>query len=124
MVWRCFTLYGMGKNGDQDLNFMQNKTLAESDRNGVEVHLFEVLVPTVIHISWTCILGRQPLSRNTKGEDGVPRKVWMFPLKLQTGSQTIPEASFNKYIKEKEKLAEKLTLDKLKERAEQMKVIK
>ena len=37
---------GMGKNGDQDLNFMQNKTLAESDRNGVEVHLFEVLVPT------------------------------------------------------------------------------
>jgi 5-methylcytosine-specific restriction protein A len=25
---------------------MQNKTLAESDRNGVEVHLFEVLVPT------------------------------------------------------------------------------
>ena len=26
---------GMGKNGDQDLNFRQNKTLAESDRNGV-----------------------------------------------------------------------------------------
>ncbi|MFA6984211.1 MAG: HNH endonuclease, partial [Sedimentibacter sp.] len=110
---------GMGKNGDQDLNFMQNKTLAESDRNGVEVHLFEVLVPTEYIYRGLVSLAGSPYQEIQKGEDGVPRKVWMFPLKLQTGSQTIPEASFNKYIKEKEKLAEKLTLDKLKERAEQ-----
>ncbi len=110
---------GMGKNGDQDLNFMQNKTLAESDRNGVEVHLFEVLVPTKYIYRGLVSLAGSPYQEIQKGEDGVPRKVWMFPLKLQTGSQTIPEASFNKYIKEKEKLAEKLTLDKLKERAEQ-----
>ena len=33
---------GMGKIGDQVLKGNQNKTLAESRTNGVEVHLFEV----------------------------------------------------------------------------------
>lgn len=33
---------GMGKNGDQSLTFAQNRTLAESNENGVDVHLFEV----------------------------------------------------------------------------------
>ena len=32
----------------------------------------------------------------------------MFLLKLQIGSQSIPEASLRKYIKEKEEAAEKL----------------
>ena len=36
---------GMGKTGDQTLT-SQNRTLAESGHNGVEVHLFEVLHPT------------------------------------------------------------------------------
>lgn len=33
---------GMGKKGDQSLDFAQNKTLYESPKNGVNVHLFEV----------------------------------------------------------------------------------
>lgn len=33
---------GMGQKGDQSLTFAQNKTLAESNSNGVTVHLFEV----------------------------------------------------------------------------------
>ena len=37
---------GMGKIGDQTLSGNQNKTLAESDTNGVEVHLFEVFERT------------------------------------------------------------------------------
>lgn len=42
--WYGDTLHytGMGKTGDQTLT-SQNRTLAESDHNGVEVHLFEVL---------------------------------------------------------------------------------
>ena len=36
---------GMGKVGDQTLLGNQNKTLAESDGNGVDVHLFEVFTP-------------------------------------------------------------------------------
>jgi 5-methylcytosine-specific restriction protein A len=31
---------GMGQKGDQRLDYAQNKTLAESDRNGVAVYLF------------------------------------------------------------------------------------
>ena len=34
---------GMGKSGDQDINWAQNATLAECGRNGVDVHLFEVI---------------------------------------------------------------------------------
>lgn len=34
---------GMGKSGDQDIHWAQNATLAESDYNGVDVHLFEVI---------------------------------------------------------------------------------
>ncbi len=110
---------GMGKNGDQDLYFSQNKTLAQSDTNGVEVHLFEVLVPTEYIYRGVVYLADKPYQEIQKGEDGVPRKVWMFPLKLNTGSQAIPEDSFNKYIKEKEKTAEKLSLSELQKRAEQ-----
>lgn len=33
---------GMGQKGDQSLTFAQNKTLAESNSNGVTVHLFEI----------------------------------------------------------------------------------
>jgi len=35
---------GMGKSGDQSLDFAQNKTLAESNNNVIKVHLFEVVV--------------------------------------------------------------------------------
>ena len=34
---------GMGKNGDQNINWAQNATLAACGRNGVDVHLFEVM---------------------------------------------------------------------------------
>lgn len=32
----------MGQTGDQSFYFMQNKTLFESNDNGVQIHLFEV----------------------------------------------------------------------------------
>ena len=34
---------GMGKKGDQDIRWSQNATLADSDRNNVGIHLFEVI---------------------------------------------------------------------------------
>lgn len=41
---------GMGKNGDQNIDFPQNKTLDESNTNGIEVFLFEVIKKENIHI--------------------------------------------------------------------------
>ena len=42
--WFGDTLHytGMGKKGDQDINASQNRTLNESNTNGVDVFLFEV----------------------------------------------------------------------------------
>lgn len=34
---------GMGKSGDQDINWAQNATLAKCRYNGVDVHLFEAI---------------------------------------------------------------------------------
>lgn len=40
--WICEVLHytGMGKSGDQDINWGQNVTLAACGRNGVDVYLF------------------------------------------------------------------------------------
>ena len=48
-MWHGDVLHytGMGKVGDQVLAGNQNKTLYESGRNGIHVHLFEVLDPEV-----------------------------------------------------------------------------
>ena len=37
---------GMGQEGDQKLDFAQNRTLKDSAKNGVTVHLFEVFKDT------------------------------------------------------------------------------
>lgn len=77
---------GMGKIGDQDINYRQNKTLAESDTNGVEVHLFEVFVPSQYIYRGIVSLAGKPYQEIQKDENGVPRKVWMFPLKLKSNT--------------------------------------
>ena len=73
---------GMGKIGDQTFIGNQNKTLAESDTNGVEVHLFEVFHATQYTYQGIMKLARQPYQEQQQGEDGKIRKGWMFPLKV------------------------------------------
>ena len=51
---------GMGKNGDQIIDGNQNKTLAESDHNGVEVHLFEVFNSTMYTYQGVVKLSNKP----------------------------------------------------------------
>lgn len=62
----------MGKSGDQDINFMQNKTLAESRTNGVDVHLFEVLKSGQYIYKGQVDLCGEPYQEVQKGEDGFP----------------------------------------------------
>ena len=73
---------GMGKLGDQSIEFMQNKTLAESKTNGVEIHLFEVLTPKQYIYRGEVYLSAEPYQEIQPDEDNVSRSVWMFPLKL------------------------------------------
>ena len=83
---------GMGKIGDQALDKTQNKTLAESKNNGVEVHLFEVNEPGKYTYSGVVELAGQPYQETQPDDNGNPRKVWMFPLKKTSEVKEEPVA--------------------------------
>lgn len=72
---------GMGKNGDQDINWAQNATLAACGRNGVDVHLFEVMDAGEYIYCGRIELVEKPYKETQPGEDGIDRKVWMFPIR-------------------------------------------
>lgn len=72
---------GMGKSGDQDLHWAQNKTLANCGHNGVDVHLFEVIdAGEYIYCGRIELVGN-PYMEIQPGEDGNNRNVWMFPIR-------------------------------------------
>lgn len=72
---------GMGKSGDQDINWSQNATLAECGHNGVDVHLFEVIDAGEYIYCGRIELVSKPYTEIQPGEDGNDRKVWMFPVR-------------------------------------------
>lgn len=71
---------GMGKIGDQVLEGNQNKTLAESNTNGVKVYLFEVNIPGEYAFTGRVRLAAAPYQAKQPDENGDMRKVWVFPL--------------------------------------------
>ncbi len=79
-----FHYTGMGISGDQDINYAQNKTLTESNTNGIEVHLFEVFSPGKYTYQGIAQLAGTPYEKIQKDKDGNERKVVIFPLKLKT----------------------------------------
>lgn len=72
---------GMGKIGDQDINWAQNATLAEMDRNGVDVHLFEVIDQGEYIYCGRIELVDRPYTDRQPDENGDDRRVWMFPVR-------------------------------------------
>lgn len=72
---------GMGKIGDQDINWAQNATLAACGRNDVDVHLFEVMNVGEYVYCGRIELADKPYIDIQPGEDGIDRKVWMFPIR-------------------------------------------
>lgn len=72
---------GMGKNGDQNIHWAQNATLADYGRNGVGVHLFEVMDPGEYVYCGRIELVSKPYIDTQPGEDGNERKVWIFPIR-------------------------------------------
>lgn len=75
---------GMGLKGDQSLSFMQNKTLAESKTNGVEIHLFEVFETSKYTYKGEVSLSAEPYKDRQTDINNQERNVWIFPLKLKT----------------------------------------
>lgn len=72
---------GMGKNGDQDIHWAQNATLADYGHNGVDVHLFEVMNAGEYVYCGRIELVSKPYIDTQVGEDGNERKVWIFPIR-------------------------------------------
>ena len=101
--WYGDTLHytGEGKRGDQTLT-KNNRTLNESDHNGVEVHLFEVLHPTQYIYHGVVSLAGKPYQEDQADEDGVMRKVWMFPVNV-TSSVYVRNPYVAEYAKRRAK---------------------
>ena len=81
--WIGGTLHytGMGKVGDQDINWAQNATLAECGSNGVDVHLFEVIDPGEYIYCGRIELVAPPYTDTQPDDNGDNRLVWMFPVR-------------------------------------------
>lgn len=75
-----FLYTGMGLVGDQSLDHAQNKTLVESDTNGVNVFLFENSRPNEYVFMGRVGLAGGPQDEIQRDADGNERRVWVFPL--------------------------------------------
>lgn len=113
-----FHYTGMGLEGDQDLRSAQNKTLSESNRNHVDLHLFEVFKDKEYTYVGKVILAGKPYEEKQPDQKGQLRKVWMFPLKLADKARLIvPEDTIKNNFEQKVKKARKLSSAELKLRA-------
>jgi len=110
---------GMGKNGNQVLEGNQNRTLAESKTNGVEVHLFEVLESTKYIYQGVVTLCGAPYQEDQEDEAGSLRKVWMFPLSTIGHITVVTESAFDSYSKAQERKAKSFSVTELERKAKE-----
>ena len=82
--WKDDIFYytGMGMEGDQELTYAQNKTLNDSNSNGVTIYLFEVFNNQKYTYRGIAELAERPFQIEELDFGGNKRKVWKFPLKL------------------------------------------
>lgn len=107
---------GMGLNGDQSLDFNQNKTLSQSQVNGVQVFLFEQFKVNEYTYLGPVELISEPYTEQQPGQNGHLRTVYIFPLKLKNGERYIDEETIQTWQEKRQKQAKKLSLDELKDR--------
>lgn len=108
---------GMGQNGDQSLDFQQNKTLNESNTNGVQIYLFEQFKVNEYTFLGKVKLVQAPYQEDQVGENGSLRKVYIFPLCLQNVERHLKQETVQEWKQKKQKQVKKLSLEALKKRA-------
>ena len=109
----------MGGSGDQSLNFMQNRTLNESVRTDIEIHLFEVFEEKQYFYQGRVKLKSDPYQESQTDENGETRKVWMFPLEIIDGKPARIEFKTIETLRQKkEKKASKISSKALKKMVE------
>lgn len=70
---------GMGRSGDQSLDYLQNKTLLNSNEKGINLYLFTANGNEFTFIDQVFLAG-QPETEKFPGEDGIIRDILVFPL--------------------------------------------
>lgn len=112
--WEGEILYytGMGQEGNQDINFAQNRTLADSNSNGVVVYLFEVFESSQYTYRGIVKLVGEPFQIQEGGRD-----VWKFPIKIIAGEKAIDEQIVKKLEQAKLDNSKRLTDEQLKNKA-------
>ncbi|HFR4168447.1 TPA: AAA family ATPase [Bacillus cereus] len=75
----------MGRNGNQKLDFMSNKTVLNSNETGVKLYLFSVENDKYEFIDRVLLAG-EPKQEKQEGEDGKERDVWIFQL-IEVGKE-------------------------------------
>lgn len=73
---------GMGLKGDQNINFMQNKTLANLEKNKVKAFLFEKLTHKKYTFRGEVVLAGEVYTEIQEDSKGNKRSVLKFPLKI------------------------------------------
>lgn len=72
---------GMGLNGDQNIDYMQNYTLYHADKLSIDVFLFEVMEEKEYTYCGKVHMVDNPYTEIQLDENGNKRKVWMFPVR-------------------------------------------
>ncbi|HNU61892.1 MAG TPA: HNH endonuclease [Methanofastidiosum sp.] len=110
---------GMGLEGDQNIEFSQNKTLDKSRNTGISVYLFESFKQKEYVFLGQVELckGKAPYQEKQKGANGVERQVWMFPIQLKTEKLINIQKILDEYEDLSRSEVKKMSIDKLKKLA-------
>lgn len=108
---------GMGQEGDQKLDFAQNRTLKDSAKNGVTVHLFEVFKDTEYTYAGIIELAGLPYKASEPDRNNTKRIVYKFPLKLKTSEYCPNNEILIQNEKKLEKSISRKTIQEIKELA-------
>ncbi|CAK7038077.1 HNH endonuclease [Tissierella sp.] len=110
---------GMGKNGDQGISFAQNRTLYESNSNGVDVFLFEVITKRQYIYMGQVFLCDEPYQEEQPGEDGAIRNVWIFPVRLVDNQEVsmIADDLVKQNFNEKQKKIRRMSIGEIENKA-------
>jgi len=110
-----FYYTGMGQKGNQNLDYAQNKTLAEANSNGISVHLFNLYKQNEYTYIGEVYLANSPFCELQPDLHNNIRYVWIFPLKLKNETPLIiPKESIQNKYEKKSKTAKQLNVNELK----------
>jgi len=114
---------GMGPTGNQSLSYSQNRTLAQSPKSKISLHLLEALDPQKYTYVGEVDLVGAPFQEDQFDHTGQFRKVWMFPVKVKGGGKVpTPDEKQVRGIEESQaREARRLSTQELKQRARKAK---